>query len=118
YRWLSVDLRRERVRALDRGSRLDLGEPPREVREVGDLLTLAHRLDPWIARDVGDRVFAGDVGAIGEPLVEHCVEPSRLADVAIDRIRKFLRSVVAEVVVLSGERTEPPHLPVQPLQAF
>src|SRR3546814_2308277 len=37
-------------------------------------------------------------------------------DLACNRLRDFLRRVLAEVMVLAGHRSEPGHLPEQPLQ--
>ena len=73
------------------------------------------RHDPGIDRHVGDRVVAGDEGAIGQPLVEHAVEPVDLVAVAVHRVGNLLHRVIAEMIVLAGHRAEIAHLPEQPL---
>src|SRR6266852_2498467 len=47
--------------------------------------------------------------------IEYAVETVCLLDVAVDRIRDFTRRVEPEMVVLSGHRPQPAHLPEQPL---
>ena len=58
--------------------RLDGLEPAFDAREVVDPLVLA-LVDrhPGIARHVGDRIVAGDEGAIAEPRLEHAVNGAR-----------------------------------------
>jgi len=48
--------------------------------------------------------------------VEHAVQTVRLLHIAVDRIRNPARRVNAEMVVLSGHRSQPAHLPEQPLR--
>src|SRR5215475_3519035 len=113
---IRVDRLRLLVGALDRRPRAHRFEPALEVREVGDVLALALvRHDPGIDRHVRDRVVAGDEGAIAEPLVQHAVEPVDLVAVAVDGVGNLVHRVVAEVIVLTGHRTEIAHLPEQPL---
>src|SRR5690606_12105979 len=50
------------------------------------------------------------------PLVQHGVQTSRFADIAIDRVGQFFRRIETEVVVLSRHWPQTAHLPEQPLQ--
>ena len=97
-------------------SRLDTLKPSLQVRKVLQLLALAFvGNDPWISRHVGDGVFARDEVAIGKPLIEDAIEAVRLVHVSVDRIRDLCWRIMAEMMVLTGHRTEPAHLPEQPL---
>src|SRR4029079_17086527 len=66
-----------------------LGVPALDVRIIVErkaLRLVGH--GPGEARDVGDRIVAGDIGAgLAELRIEHAVEPCRLVAVAFDRIR-------------------------------
>src|SRR5580693_9799121 len=93
-------------------------EPAPQVRVVVQvlLLTLPGN-DPGIGSHVSDAVaVAGDERAVFEMSIEHAVETVCLLDVTVDRVRGFARRVEPEVVVLSGHRPQPAHLPEQPLR--
>ena len=73
------------------------------------------RNNPWISRHIGDGILARDERAIGKVLIKDTVEAVRLIDISVDRIRNLHWRVLAEMMVLTGHRTEPTHLPEQPL---
>src|SRR6266446_779049 len=94
-----VDRLRLVVGAHHRRPRADRLEPALEMRKIPELLALplvGH--DPGIARHVGDRIVAGDEGAIGKPPVEHAVEPVHLVAIAVHGIGNLVHRVMAEVV--------------------
>src|SRR6185437_16915622 len=92
--------------------------PTAELGKVVEMLPLPLGEDPRIARDVGDRVVAGDELAPAKVVIEHRIEPSGLAHVTVDCVGNRLACVVSEMMVLAGHRTEPRHLPEQPLDAL
>src|SRR5580704_3114670 len=93
-------------------------EPAPKVWEFVQLLLLTlPGNDPGIGSHVGDAVpVTGDERAIFEMTIEHAVETVCLLDVAVDRVRDFARRVEPEMVVLSGHRSQPAHLPEQPFR--
>src|SRR5258708_29181467 len=94
-------------------------EPAPQVREVIQILVLAlPGNDPRIGSHVGNAVaVAGDERAVFEMTVDHAVETVRLLHVALDRIRNFAWCVDADMVVLSGHRSQPARLPGRAPQA-
>src|SRR6266404_2007558 len=105
------------IRTLRPGALARHVEPAPQVREVAQILLLTlPGNDPGIGSHVGDAVaVAGDELAVFEITIEHAIETVCLVDVAVDRVRDFDRSVEPEMVVLSGHRPQPAHLPEQPL---
>src|SRR5262245_48044817 len=45
--------------------------------------------DPRPDRDVGDRIGVGHELSVGQPAVEHAIEPMRLLEVALLSVRRF-----------------------------
>src|SRR5262249_27799511 len=66
----------------------------------GDHALALRRAHPGPAGDVGDRVLAGEIVAIGQPPVDHAIEPPRLLGVAVDRVADLLRRIKAEMMGL------------------
>src|SRR6266536_5975736 len=91
--------------------------PPLHVR----IFVEVDRL-PFVARhprpdcDIGDGVIVDDEFAIGEPAVEHAVEPVRLLEKALLGVGGLALVVFHEMVDLAEHRTGSSHLPHQPLE--
>ena len=66
--------------------------------------------------DVGDRIPVGDVFVLGEPAVEHAVEPVRFLEIALFRVRRLALVVFHEVMHLAEHRAGAAHLPHQPFE--
>src|ERR1700741_599241 len=92
-------------------------EPAPQVGEVVQILLLTlPGNDPGIGSHVSNAVIvAGHERAAFEMTIEHAVETVCLLDITVDRVRDFVRRVEPEMVVLSGHRPQPAHLPEQPL---
>src|SRR5260370_29226485 len=86
------------------------------MRKIRKLLTVPLvRYDPRISRHIRNGVIAGHEGAIGEAFVEDAVKSIGLLYVSFNRVRDLFRRVCAEMRVLPRHRTQPAHLPKQPL---
>jgi len=100
------------------------GRPPRDgvppagdVREVGEHpLALVLGEDPRPGRDVGDRVFAREVGSVREAPFQDPEETVHLVREALDRIGDLLRRIVREMVELPRHGAEVRDLPGDPLE--
>ena len=92
--------------------------PALDVREIGQVHLVA-LMAPGPAEDgeIGDRHRARDELVVGEPAVEHAVEPARLLHVALQAVAAVLLVLHRdEMVHLAGHRAEAAHLPHQPFQ--
>src|SRR5579883_662849 len=106
-----------RQAALHRRPALDSLVPALELRKIGEVLTLrAMMSEPGIGRDINDRVVAGEIRNLAQPLVDHPVYPARFVGVAIDRVLDLFRSVAAEMMRLAEHRPDARHLEHQPLE--
>jgi hypothetical protein len=68
--------------------------------------------DPWPNGDVGDGVVVGDEFVLGEPAVEHAVEPMRLLEIAPFRVGCLTLIVFHKVMDLAEHRAGSTHLPI------
>ena len=101
---------------LDRRTRAHGLEPAHEMRELRQLLALPlGQSHPADAGDVGDRITAGQKFALGKPRIHDAIEPVDLVGVTRDRVSDLLGRVAAEMNRLTRHRTQPSHLPEQPL---
>ena len=97
-----IDLRRPFIGLDHRRPRLDGFQPAFQMREVGDVLALTlPRHHPRITGHVGDRIFAGEIIAIGELFVHHAVKPIDLIAIAIHRVLNLVAGIIAEMIVLA-----------------
>src|SRR5699024_10022869 len=87
-RLAAVTLIREHLDAALHGlARADRVEPALEVRELGQVLTLALvRLDPRPAGNVRDRVLAPKVFGLAQTTIHDPVDPPDLVGITLDRI--------------------------------
>src|SRR5262249_27421513 len=72
--------------------------------------------DPWPDGDVGDGVGVGDEFVLGEPAVEHAVEPMRLLEIPLFRVGRLTLVVFHKVMDLAEHRAGSAHLPHQPFE--
>src|SRR5580704_4038513 len=115
-----ANILRHLIAPLHGGAPGDNRVPALHVRigiEIDSLPFVAR--DPWPDGDVGDGVVIGDEFVLGEPAVEHAVEPMRLFEVAVlrafftarsgkqkgYRLKKSFRAMVNETItnVWEGE---------------
>ena len=87
-----------------------------QMRKVLQVLALALvGNNPRISRHVRNGILAGDERAIGEALVKYAIQAICLAHISVDRVWDLCRRILAEMMILTGHRTEAAHLPKQPL---
>ena len=86
------------------------------MREVVHMLALLlPAIDPANASHVGDRIFAGEEFAVGEPFVHHAIEPIHFVNIAGNGIGNCLAGIVLEMMHLPAHRPDAADLPEQPL---
>src|SRR5450759_3749580 len=97
---------------------VDCIEPAFNVWEVVQILLLSlPRYDPGVSSNICNRiVIAHNELPPIEPAIEHVVQAVGFIHVTVDCVGDLLRSVVGEVMILSGHRAETANLPEQPFQ--
>src|SRR5262249_3587001 len=106
----------DRESAFDRRPRANGLKPAPEVRELRKLLPHAPgEAHPTHARYVGNRITAGEKFVTSKARVHNAEQPIDLVGVAVDGVGDLLRRVEPEVIGLARHRSEPTHLPEQPL---
>ena len=90
--------------------------PPQHVGIGGKIDGLPFEArDPRPGSHIRYRIVAGQVGRLGQPPVQHTVQPLALLEIALLRVRGLALVVFHEMVHLAQHRADPAHLPHQPL---